>query len=319
MILIATYSSRSVAELVISEVIALSRQLCDRTTEMRRGEWNKVSKGCWEIRNKTLGIVGYGHIGSQLSVLAEAMGMRVLYYDVIPLMPLGQAAQVDTLEELLQNSDFVTLHVPELPETINMIGAEELAHMKQGSYLLNNARGKVVDLHALTAALKSGKLAGAAVDVFPKEPAKNGQYFDNSLNGFAEELRQQPNIILTPHIGGSTEEAQRAIGAEVGSALVRYINFGASLGAVNFPEVILKPIIGDNVIRLCHIHLNQPGVLKGVNAVLGEYNVERQLSDSKGGIAYLMADIADVKQEDIKDIYSSIMSTTANVATRVLY
>lgn len=279
----------------------------------------KVSKGCWEIRNKTLGIVGYGHIGSQLSVLAEAMGMRVLYYDVLPLMPLGSAQQTDTLEELLQNSDFVTLHVPELPETINMIGEEQFSHMKQGSYFLNNARGTVVDLHALTAALKSGKLAGAAVDVFPKEPAKNGKFFDQNLNDFCDELVQQPNIILTPHIGGSTEEAQRAIGAEVGSALVRYINFGASLGAVNFPEVNLKPIIGDNVIRLCHIHLNQPGVLKGVNAVLGEYNVERQLSDSRGGVAYLMADIADVKTEDIKRIYSSIMSTSANVATRILY
>lgn len=287
--------------------------------EMRQGVWNKVSKGCWEVRGKTLGIVGYGHIGSQLSVLAESMAMDVIYYDVVPLMPLGSAQQVGTLEDLLKQSDFVTLHVPELPETTNLIGATELKQMKKGSYLLNNARGKVVDLPALVDALKSGHLAGAAVDVFPKEPAGNGAFFNDNMNGFESALRDCPNVMLTPHIGGSTEEAQRMIGAEVSTALTRYINFGSSLGAVNFPEVNLRPIIGDKVVRVCYVHSNQPGVLKQVNAILGDFNVERQLSDSKGDIAYLMADIADVSQQKVKDIYSAINSTGANIRSRVLY
>jgi D-3-phosphoglycerate dehydrogenase len=277
---------------------------------MRQGIWNKVSKNCWEIRNKTLGIVGYGHIGSQLSVLAEAFGLDVLYYDVIPLMPLGSANQVETLEELLAQSDFVSLHVPELPETTNMISTAQVQQMKKGSYLINNARGYVVDIPAVIEGLKSGHLAGAAIDVFPKEPAGNGKFFDSQLNHWASELQTLPNVILTPHIGGSTEEAQTMIGAEVATALIRYVNFGSSLGAVNFPEVNLKPIIDERVIRVCHVHNNQPGVLKAVNAILGEFNVERQLSDSKGAIAYLMADIADVKQEDVKRIYTNIMAVS---------
>lgn len=318
-LLIHSASSRSVAELVISEIIALSRQLADRAMEMRQGVWNKVSKGCWEIRGKTLGIVGYGHIGSQLSVLAEAFGMQVRYFDVLPIMPLGSAQQIESLDGLLAVSDFVTLHVPEIPETIDMIGAEELSKMKKGSYLINNARGRVVDLPALATSLKSGHLAGAAVDVFPKEPAGNGKNFNDDLNPFWSELASCNNIIMTPHIGGSTEEAQRAIGNEVGGALIRYISFGASVGAVNFPEVSLKPIIEGGIIRVCHTHLNQPGVLKSVNAILGGYNVERQLSDSKGDIAYLMADIANVDAAGVKDIYESISALPANVATRVLY
>ncbi|GAA5949874.1 hypothetical protein JCM21900_004235 [Sporobolomyces salmonicolor] len=313
-------NSRSVAELVISEVVALSRQLCDRAREMREGVWNKVSKGCWEIRGKTLGIVGYGHIGSQLSVLAEAMGMSVLYYDVIPIMPLGSAKQVDTLEGLLSQADFVTLHVPELPETTNLIGATQIAQMKEGSYLLNNARGKVVDIPALVDGLKSGKLAGAAVDVFPAEPASNGPNFGDQLNPWSSELRSCPNLILTPHIGGSTEEAQSMIGAEVGSALIRYLNYGSTIGAVNFPEVNLRPILGEGTVRLCHVHLNQPGVLKVVNSILAEHNVEKQFSDSKGDIAYLLADITNVGGEkEIKDIYEAIAGSRMNIATRMLF
>ncbi|KAH8920731.1 hypothetical protein BT69DRAFT_1256883 [Atractiella rhizophila] len=319
-------NSRSVAELVISEVIALSRQLCDRSEEMRKGIWNKVSKGCWEVRGKTLGIVGYGHIGSQLSVLAESMGLTVIYYDVIPIMPLGSAKQVPTLDDLLQSSDFVTLHVPELPETKGMIGAAQLKKMKNGSYLINNARGSVVKIEDLVEALKSGHLAGAALDVFPREPAGNGPNFNSSLNAWHSDLASIPNIILTPHIGGSTEEAQRMIGTEVGSAIVRYLNFGSTIGAVNFPEVSLRPILKDNIARLCHIHLNQPGVLKRVNAILGEYNVEKQFSDSRGDIAYLMADIeltAGGKEEEenwkmIKEIFDAISQAPSNVKTRML-
>jgi len=317
-------NSRSVAELVISEIVALSRQLCDRSREMREGIWNKVSKGCWEVRGKTLGIVGYGHIGSQLSVLAEAMGMSVLYYDVLPIMPLGSARQIDTLDELLGACDFVSLHVPELQETTGLIGAEQLAAMRDGAYLINNARGKVVNIPELAKALQSGKLAGAAIDVYPAEPASNGPFFGDDLNEWATELRACPNLILTPHIGGSTEEAQRMIGVEVGSALVRYLNMGATIGAVNFPEVSLRPIIESDrgaMVRLCHVHQNQPGVLKLVNTILGDYNVEKQFSDSDtpSGIAYLLADIAVEGDGEIKTIFDSISATSSNVLTRILY
>lgn len=235
-------NSRSVAELVIAEIIALARQLGDRSMELHQGVWNKVSAGCWEVRGKTLGIVGYGHIGNQLSVLAEAMGMKVIYYDVVNLMSMGTATQVPTLKALLQGADFVTLHVPELPETKNMIGAEELSQMRNGSYLINASRGSVVDIQALADAMKAGKIAGAAIDVYPNEPAGNGPYFTNELNSWAEDLRSVKNLILSPHIGGSTEEAQSAIGVEVAEALKNYINEGTTLGAVNLPEVSLRSI-----------------------------------------------------------------------------
>lgn len=312
-------NSRSVAELVISEVIALSRQYFERGYEMKNGIWNKQSKGCWEIRGKTLGIVGYGHIGSQLSVLAEAFGMRVLFYDVVNIMPLGSARQVESLAALLSESDFVTLHVPELPETTNMISKEQLAQMKKGAYLINNARGKVVDIPALIDALKSGHLAGAAIDVFPSEPGSNGAPFDDQLNSWATTLRSIPNVILTPHIGGSTEEAQRMIGEEVSSALIRYLNAGTTIGAVNFPEVDLRAItLEENHVRVCYVHNNIPGVLRQVNEVLSPFNVEKQYSDSKGEIAYLMADIADVSPSDVNSLREQISHTNANILTRLL-
>jgi len=313
-------NSRSVAELVMSEVIALSRQYFERGWEMRQGIWNKQSKGCWEVRGKTLGIVGYGHIGSQLSVLAEAFGIRVVFYDVINIMPLGSARQVDTLDELLELSDFVTLHVPELPETTHMISTKQLARMKKGAYLINNARGKVVDIPALIDALKSKHLAGAALDVYPAEPGANGSPFDDQLNPWASALRSLPNVILTPHIGGSTEEAQRMIGEEVSTALARYLNYGTTIGAVNFPEVDLRAITAEqgSHVRVCHVHNNIPGVLRQVNEVLSPYNVEKQYSDSKGDTAYLMADIADVSPADINKIREMISKTPANILTRLL-
>lgn len=314
-------NSRSVAELVIGEMICLSRQLADRTLEMRAGEWNKVSKNCYEVRGKTLGIVGYGHIGSQLSVLAESMGMNVLYYDVVPLMPLGTAGQVDTLEDLLAKSDFVSLHVPELPETKNMISTAQLEGMKKGAYLLNNARGTVVDLPALVNSLESGHLGGAAIDVYPKEPAANGaNTFTDELNGFESRLRACKNVILTPHIGGSTEEAQKMIGTEVASALIRYINFGGSTGSVNFPEVALRAITEADagVTRLCYVHNNVPGSLKAVNEILADYNVEKQSSDSFRDLAYLLADVANLDQADLREVYDKITKTKANILTRVL-
>ncbi|CAO3655691.1 unnamed protein product [Mucor hiemalis] len=310
-------NSRSVAELVIGELITLARQLGDRNTEMHQGIWNKVSKNCYEIRHKVLGIVGYGHIGAQLSVLAEAMGMTVYFYDIQQIMPLGQAKPVESLEDLLAISDFVSLHVPETEDTKNMIGEREImTHMKKGSYLLNNARGTVVQISALAKGLQSGHLAGAAIDVYPKEPASNGPHFTDY-----PELLNAHNLIMTPHIGGSTEEAQSMIGVEVSTALVKFINEGSSLGAVNFPEIDLRAISQDDkdTVRVLYIHRNIPGVLRTINEIFADHNVEKQYSDSKGEIAYVMADISNVTQENLQSVYDAIRATPANIKTRVLY
>ncbi|RDW61926.1 D-3-phosphoglycerate dehydrogenase [Aspergillus mulundensis] len=308
-------NSRSVAELVICEIIALARQLGDRSNEMHNGTWNKVSNKCWEIRGKTLGIIGYGHIGSQLSVLAEAMGMSVIFYDVVNLMELGTARQVPTLDALLSEADFITCHVPELPETKNMLGQKQFDLMKDGSYLINASRGTVVDIPALIHAMRSGKIAGAALDVYPNEPAGNGDYFNNDLNAWGTDLRALKNLILSPHIGGSTEEAQRAIGVEVAEALVRYVNEGTTLGAVNLPEVTLRSLTMDEPdhARVIYIHHNVPGVLRKVNEILGDHNVDKQMTDSRGDVAYLMADISNVDHTTIKDLYERLESLSCIV------
>ena len=314
-------NSRSVAELVIGEIIVLARQIGDRSNEMHAGTWNKVSNKCWEIRGKTLGIIGYGHIGSQLSVLAEAMGMDVIYYDVVNLMAMGTSHQRPTLAALLREADFVTCHVPELPETMNMIGAKELETMKSGSYLINASRGYVVDIPALIDAMRSGHIAGAALDVYPSEPGGNGDYFTNSLNSWAEDLRSLKNLILTPHIGGSTEEAQSAIGIEVAESLVRYVNEGVTTGAVNMPEVSLRSLTMDepNHARVIFIHNNVPGVLKRVNQILGDHNVDKQMTDSRGEVAYLMADISSVREEEVAELYGELEGTKERILTRILY
>ncbi|CAI4060332.1 phosphoglycerate dehydrogenase SER3 SKDI_05G1590 [Saccharomyces kudriavzevii IFO 1802] len=315
-------NSRSVAELVIAEIISLARQLGDRSIELHTGTWNKVAARCWEVRGKTLGIIGYGHIGSQLSVLAEAMGLHVLYYDVVTIMALGTARQVSTLDELLNKSDFVTLHVPATPETNKMLSAPQFAAMKDGAYVINASRGTVVDIPSLIQAMKANKIAGAALDVYPHEPAKNGEgSFNDDLNSWTSELVSLPNIILTPHIGGSTEEAQSSIGVEVASALSKYINEGNSVGSVNFPEVALKSLSYDqeNTVRVLYIHQNVPGVLKTVNDILSNHNIEKQFSDSNGEIAYLMADISSVDQSDIKDIYEQLNQTSAKISIRLMY
>lgn len=315
-------NSRSVAELVIAEIITLARQLGDRSIELHTGTWNKVSAKCWEIRGKTLGIIGYGHIGAQLSVLAEAMGMNVIYYDVVMIMSLGNSKQVETLDELLSRADFITCHVPALPETNNLLSAPQFAAMKDGAYVINASRGTVVDIPALVQAMKSGKIAGAALDVYPHEPAKNGEgLFNNQLNDWAEELTSLRNVILTPHIGGSTEEAQSAIGVEVAAALTKYINEGNSNGAVNFPEVSLRDLDLDqeNSVRVLYIHQNVPGVLKTVNNILSNHNIEKQFTDSRGDVAYLMADISDVDNADIKSLYEQLEQTPYKIATRLLY
>ncbi|KAJ5787435.1 hypothetical protein N7457_002425 [Penicillium paradoxum] len=314
-------NSRSVAELVIGEIIMLARQLGDRSSEMHNGTWNKVSNGCWEIRGKTLGIIGYGHIGAQLSVLAEAMGMSVIYFDVLNIMSLGTARQVKTLDELLNTADYITCHVPEIPETKGMIGQKQFEQMKKGSYLINASRGTVVDIPALIDAMRSGKVAGAALDVYPNEPAGNGDYFNNDLNTWGADLRSLKNLILTPHIGGSTDEAQKAIGVEVAQALVRYANEGSTLGAVNLPEVVLRSLTMDepNHARVIYIHKNIPGVLRKVNEVIGDHNVDKQMTDSRGDVAYLMADISNVDTETIKDLYTRLENLPSRIMTRILY
>lgn len=289
--------------------------------ELHNGTWNKVSNGCWEVRGKTLGIVGYGHIGSQLSVLAEQMGMEVIYYDVVPMMSMGTAKQMASLPKLLAQADFVTVHVPELDDTKNMFGAEQFAQMKQGSYLINNARGTVVDIPALIDTMRSGHLAGAALDVFPNEPGGNGDYFNADLNQWAADLRTLKNLILSPHIGGSTEEAQSAIGIEVANFLRNYINEGSTQSSVNMPEVTLRSITMDepNHARVVYIHKNVPGVLRRVNNILADHNIDKQMTDSRGDVAYLMADISQVQEGELTDLFASLEGDEARIRTRILY
>ncbi|KAI0226385.1 D-3-phosphoglycerate dehydrogenase 2 [Massospora cicadina] len=304
------------AELVLSEIIFLSRQLGDRNNEMHRGVWNKVFKNCYEVRGKKLGIVGYGHIGSQLSVLAEALGMQVYFYDVLQLMPLGSAKPVATLPELLSMVDVVTFHVPETPDTKDMVGEKEIRTLRPGSYLINASRGSVIQIAPLTKALRDGHLGGAAIDVFPSEPERNGA-------GFESELLGCPNTLLTPHIGGSTEEAQCMIGIEVGNAIIRFMSQGATLGAVNFPQIELRPSNDPTSMRVLFVHDNVPGVLKSVNNVLSDYNVERQTSESKGDLAYLVADVivgpGDAKTDIIlSNLYHKLSTLPHGISTRLI-
>lgn len=249
------------------------------------------------------------------------MSMSVIYYDVLNLMSLGTARQVDSLDQLLAEADFVTCHVPELAETKGMIGQAQFEKMKTGSYLINASRGTVVDIPALIHAMRSGRVAGAALDVYPNEPAGNGDYFNNDLNEWGTDLRSLKNLILTPHIGGSTEEAQSAIGVEVAQALTRYVNEGTTLGAVNLPEVALRSLTMDepNHARVIYIHKNIPGVLRKVNEVIGDHNVDKQMTDSRGDVAYLMADISNVNAAVIKDLYERLESLSSRIMTRILY
>ncbi|KAI8826355.1 hypothetical protein BJ741DRAFT_631601 [Chytriomyces cf. hyalinus JEL632] len=306
-------NSRSVAELVIAEIIALARQVTDRNSEMHNGLWNKTNSKAvaHEIKGKQLGIVGYGHIGSQLSVIAESMGMVVRFFDVNQRFPLGTALPAKSLEELLKGSDFVSLHVPETPETKNMITTKEISAMKKGAFLINASRGTVVDIPALANGLKSGHLSGAAVDVFPVEPFSNGKNFDSPL-------RNSPNTILSPHIGGSTEEAQSAIGVEVATALVKFLRTGMTLGSVNFPEVDLRPVTSAKSVRVVNVHHNVPGVLKQVNKLLSDCNIEKQICDSKGNIAYLTADLEVNAETDIDAILKGVSAMPENIMTRIV-
>ena len=302
-------NTRSVAEMILGELIVLARQLGDRSREVHAGAWKKVASGCYEIRGKTLGVVGYGHIGQQLGVLAEALGMRVLYHDIMTKLPMGNNRALPTLGALLEQADFVSLHVPATVATHHMIGAAELARMRKGAYLLNASRGSVVVIPALVEALKSGHLAGAAVDVFPEEPETNTQEFRS-------ELQNLPNVILTPHIGGSTEEAQEAIGREVSHTLTQFVTTGATTGAVNFPKAELSP--HRHTHRILNVHRNVPGVLRDVNQIVSEVNanIEGQILSTDAHIGYLIMDIA---QDVSAEVSSRMGALETNIRTRVLY
>lgn len=302
-------NSRSVAELIISMIISLARQTGDRNMEMHKGEWKKTARGCLEIRGKTLGIVGYGHIGSQLSVLAEAMGMRVIFYDTLSQMPLGNSKPVADLATLLKDSDFVTLHVPQTPETKNMISEKEISLMPKGSFLLNASRGTVVVIPDLIAALKSGHLGGAYLDVYPEEPTENGP------TDLFTELAKCPNTIMSPHIGGSTTEAQVAIGEEVAHRFSTFITTGNTWGSVNFPTMDLA-YSGEGTHRIINVHANRPGVLKEINNILSVYNIEGQTLRTQKNIGYFIVDVDSQFSDEIRE---RIAALQASIKTRVVY
>lgn len=302
-------NTRSVAELIISEIVALSRKLTERSREVHAGIWNKASVDCNEVRNKVLGIIGYGHIGRQLGVLAEAMGIRVIFFDITAKLPMGNNRVVATLDELLAEADYVSLHVPATPQTKNMIGARELGLMRKGTYLLNASRGSVVDIPALAKALESGHLGGAAIDVFPQEPESNNDPFKSELQGLK-------NVILTPHVGGSTSEAQESIGREVGNSLVRFVNSGATTGAVNFPQIELPVQPGKH--RILNVHRNVPGVLGEINGIVSRLkaNIQSQVLATDPETGYL---VMDLDQDVSNEVRQAIGELPTTVRTRILY
>ncbi|MEQ1695134.1 MAG: phosphoglycerate dehydrogenase [Hyphomicrobiaceae bacterium] len=304
-------NTRSVAELTIAEIVMLYRSIFPKSVSAHAGGWDKSAIGSREVRGKTLGIVGYGNIGSQLAVLAEALGMRVLYYDHVDKLHYGNVQPTATLNALLAESDVVTLHVPETAATHGMIGEREIALMKPGSYFINNARGTVVDLDALAVALKSKRLAGAAIDVFPVEPSSNSEKFTSPLQGL-------DNVILTPHIGGSTEEAQERIGLEVAKKLIEYSDVGSTLGAVNFPQVQLPPRpVGT---RFLQIHKNAPGEMRRLNEVFAKHkvNIAAQYLQTNAEIGYVVLD-ADGAVPDAPDIVKELRDMDGTIRARVLW
>lgn len=302
-------NTRSVAELVLAEIILLMRQVPKANMEVHRGVWNKSAAGANEVRGKKLGIIGYGHIGSQLSVIAEAMGMQVYFYDIENKLPLGNAQQVASLEELLSSCDAVSLHVPENASTKNLMSAERIAQLKEDAILINAARGTVVDLDALAARLEANTLRGAAIDVFPVEPASINDPFESPLRKF-------DNVILTPHIGGSTAEAQENIGTEVANKFVKYSDNGSTLSAVNFPEVSLPA--NNNAKRLLHIHQNKPGILNKINQVFVDQNVNiaGQYLQTDPEIGYV---VIDVQLEDSSEALKRLKEIDGTIKARVLY
>lgn len=303
-------NTRSVAELIIGNSIMLLRKIPEKNKHAHAGTWLKDAKGCYELRGKTIGIVGYGHIGTQVSVMGESMGLKVIYYDIESKLPLGNATAVDTLDELLQKSDIVTLHVPGTPQTKNMIGEKEFALMKDGVIFQNLSRGTIVDIDALKKAYDSGKIAGAAIDVFPVEPKQKGP-------GFVSPLQGLENIILTPHIGGSTQEAQENIGIEVSVKLTGYMDTGATLGSKTVPELSLP--LQQNTRRVLHIHHNVPGVLSEINSILSkhEVNILAQYLKTNETIGYVVLDV-DANAADI-EMMEDLKKVKHTIKARILY
>ncbi len=309
-------NTRSVAELTIAETIALHRRLVDQTVKMHRGEWDKSAEGAHEVRGRTIGIVGYGHIGSQVSVLAEAMGMRVVFFDIASKLPLGNARACRSLEELLKASDVVTLHVPATALTENLIGRAQVKQMRPGAMLINNARGSVVDLDAVAEALRDGRLGGAALDVFPDEPAGKGEKFRSVVQGLE-------NVILTPHVGGSTEEAQRNIAEDVCGKLIKFMNIGATAGSVNMPEVDLPEQREDDGARrrshrILHLHRNVPGVLSAMHERIASrgVNIQAEYLQTRGDVGYVVLEVAP---QDGKAILEDLRGMAETIRARALY
>ena len=305
-------NTRSVAELVLAEIIMLLRGVPYRNALAHRGGWVKSAAGSYEVRGKRLGIVGYGHIGTQIGLLAEALGMQVMYYDIETKLALGNARPMPSLEALLEAADVVTLHVPETPQTHRMIGAREFKRMKEGALLINASRGTVVDIDALVASLEAQHLAGAAIDVFPSEPKTAGEEFVSPLRGF-------DNVLLTPHVGGSTAEAQQNIGVEVAEKLIKYSNNGSTLSAVNFPEVSLPEHPGKH--RLLHIHRNQPGVLSAINAIFSQQkiNIAAQYLQTNARIGYVVIDVETGERAASLKVKRGLEEVAGTIRTRILY
>ena len=306
----APYSNtRSVAELVIGSSIMLIRKIVDKNNAAHKGIWNKDAKGSFELRGKTLGLIGYGNIGTQTSIMAEAMGMKVKFYDVETKLQLGNAQAVKSIKELVSSSDIISLHVPETASTKNLISKEVLKQFKQGSILINYARGEVVDLEALAAALKAKQLSGAAIDVYPWEPEKNGDHFETPLQGLS-------NVLLTPHIGGSTEEAQENIGEDVSIKLYQYLERGVSNGSLSIPTISLPPVDGAH--RILHIHNNVPGVLSAINTVMSKnkINIVGQYLKTNDEIGYV---VLDVDSKLSKTALSLLKEVKETIRVRLLY
>ena len=308
----APYSNtRSVAELVLAEVIMLARGIPRKNAECHRGGWSKSAAGSFEVRGKVLGVVGYGHIGTQTGLLAEGLGMRVIYHDIEPKLALGNAVPAASLDDLLARADIVSLHVPETPQTKWMIAQPQLAKMRRGSMLINASRGTVVDIDALAASLTSGHLAGAAIDVFPVEPQGNAEAFVSPLIGM-------DNVILTPHVGGSTLEAQDNIGLEVAAKLLRYSDNGSTLSAVNFPEVSLPG--HPNSRRLLHIHRNVPGMLSRVNELFAseQINIDAEYLQTNTRVGYVVIDVSASEEQAVK-LKDALAAIPGTLRSRVLY
>ena len=306
----APYSNtRSVAELVIGASILLIRRILDKNKYAHEGKWNKDAKGSYELRGKTLGIIGYGSIGLQVSILAEALGMKVIFYDIITKLPLGNAVQKKSIKEVVSKSEIITLHIPENGTTKNLINKTNLKYFKKGSILLNYARGEVVDLDALSTALKSGQLSGAGIDVYPIEPEKNGDSFTSPLQHIS-------NVLLTPHVGGSTEEAQHNIGEDVSSKLYQYLEMGITTGSLTIPEMSLPPQEGTH--RILHIHNNVPGVLSEINSTMSEnkINILGQYLKTNDEIGYVVLDLDKKLSKNASDLLRLVKGT---IKVRVLY